>query len=565
MTKRKNYKLKTAIMKRFAKAGLMLATMALVLAGCNCYNRLSRKVNTVGVTCTPQVLVVKGGNITTDVTVTFPAKYVKNNTVIRVTPVLEFEGGKLEGTPKFVQGAGVKDNYTVINAAGGSYTQTVAFPYEERASICTLKLVFDALCGCHKEFLPITTLTVAQGASNIVQNADLGSFMSVMPDNFKRVTTNTHQADLMYQINSSQVRNVALSSEQIKLFEQFLKDVEQDPRTTLAGVHSKGYASPDGPQKFNDELAGARSKSAKTAVDKQLKKKGVDVNIDAAPYGEDWDGFKSLVQASNIADKDLILSVLNMYSSPVQREEQIKNMSQVFDVLKKDILPQLRRSQLVANADVKGKTDAELRAAVANNINSLNVEEMLFAATLFDNKESINIYKAAADKYNDVRAVNNMGVALARDGQYAKALEAFKKASTMGSAPEVSNNLGVMAILDGKTEEAKRYINSLSGENARANQGLISMVEGDYAAAARSLNGYNLAVAELANNNLAAAKSALGNLNTAQAEYVRGIIAMREGNPTQALNNLNSAFAKEPSLKARAMNDIEFLSIRNKF
>jgi tetratricopeptide (TPR) repeat protein len=369
----------------------------------------------------------------------------------------------------------------------------------------------------------------------------------------------------MYLINSSQVRNVALSSEQIKLFEQFLKDVEKDPATTLAGVHSKGYASPDGTQKFNDELSAARSKSAKTAVDKQLKKQGVNVNIEAAPYGEDWDGFKALVQASNIADKDLILSVLNMYSSPVQREEQIKNMSQVYDVLKKDILPQLRRSQLVANADVKGKTDAELRAAIANDINSLNVEEMLFAATLVNNKEAINVYKAAADKYNDVRAVNNMGVALARDGQYGKALEAFQRAAKMGSAPEVSNNLGVMAILDGNTAEAKRYIGSLSGDNARANQGLIALVEGDYAAATRNLSGYNLAVAELANGNVANAKAALGNLDTAQAEYVRGIIAMREGNATQALNSLNSAFAKDPSLKERARRDIEFYSIRDRF
>ncbi len=543
----------------------MLATMAVLLAGCNCYNKLSRKAKNIEVTATPQVLVVKGGNITTDLTVKFPANYVARNTIVRLTPVLEFEKGQLEGVAKFVQGEGVTDNYTVIGRQGGSYTQTIEFPYTPDADISTLKLYICVQCGCETEFLPLTTVTVARGVSNIVRNADWTSFMELMPDNFKRVTTNTHEADLMYLINSSQVRNVALSAEQIKLFEQFLKDAEADANTTLAGVHAKGYASPDGPQKFNDQLAGARSKSAKTAVDKQLKQKGVGVAIDAAPYGEDWEGFKKLVQASNIKDKDLILSVLNMYNSPVQREEQIKNMSQVYGELKKDVLPQLRRAQLVANADIKGKTDAELRSAVANDINSLNVEEMLFAAKLFDNKDAINIYKAAANKYDDVRALNNMGVALARDGQYAKATDAFKAAAKVTSAPEVSNNLGVMAILQGNAAEAKRYVSSLSGTNARANQGLVAMIEGDYATASRNLNGYNLAVAELANGNVSAAKAALGNTNTAQAEYLRGIIAMREGNHTQALSSLNSAFAKDSSLKERAKNDIEFYAIRNQF
>lgn len=546
-------------------AGLMLASVAL-FAGCNCYNRLSRKAKNIEVTATPQVLVVKGGNITTDVTVTFPKNYVKPNTVIRVTPVLEFEKGTLEGVAKYVQGTEVKDNYTVISKAGGSYTQTVSFPYTPDADLSTLKLYFCAQCGCETEFLPLTNVTVARGASNIARNADWTSFMELMPDNFKRVVTNTHSADLMYLINSSAVRNVALSDNQIKLFEQFLKDAEADANTTLAGVHAKGYASPDGPMNFNDKLAGARSESAKVAVGKQLKDKGVQAAIDAAPYGEDWEGFKALVEGSNIKDKALILSVLNMYSSPVQREEQIKNMSAVYGELKKDVLPQLRRAQLVANADVKGKTDAELREAVAKNLNSLNVEEMLFAAKLVDNKEAVRVYKAAAGKYgNDVRVMNNLGVALAKDGQYDEALKAFNTAAKLKSAPQVSNNLGVMAILDGDTAKAKQFVSSLSGSNAKANQGLVALVEGDYAAASRNLSGYNLAVAELANGNVSAAKSALGNLNTAQAEYVRGIVAMREGNQTQALTSLNNAFAKDASLKARAKNDIEFFAIRDKF
>ncbi len=551
-------------MKRLTTLSLALTAMVVLLSGCNCHNKMAKKADGIQVTVTPQMLVLKGTTVTADVTVTFPPKYVAKKTVLRVTPVLEFEGGELVGTPKYVQGEKVQDNYTVISKRnGGSYTQTVTFPYDPRADVSTLKLMFCAECGCDEEFVPITTKEVARGINTIARKADWASFLAVMPDNFKRVTHKSYDADLMYLINSSQVRNVALSAEQVKMFEQFIKDAEAEDRTTLTGVHSKGYASPDGAQKFNDELSKARSESAKKAVGSQIKKQGLNVNIDAAPYGEDWEGFKALVEASNMPDKNLIISVLNMYSSPVQREEQIKNMSQVYNALKKDILPQLRRAQLVANADVQGKTDAELRTAVANNLNSLNVEEMLFAATLVDNKEAIRIYKAAYDKYNDVRALNNYAIALVRDGQLNEGARiVLNDLPKLSNAPEVTNNQAIMTLVESNDPAAaRRFVGALSGDQARATQGLVALVEGDYATASRSLSGYNLAVAEVANNNITAAKTALGNLNTAKADYLRAVISMREGNPTAALNSLNAAFQKDASLRATAQRDIEFYSI----
>ena len=44
-----------------------------------------------------------------------------------------------------------------------------------------------------------------------------------------------------------------------------------------------------------------------------------------------------------------------MYSSSTQREDEIKNMSSVFNELKKDILPQLRRSVIVNTIDLEAR------------------------------------------------------------------------------------------------------------------------------------------------------------------------------------------------------------------
>ena len=64
------------------------------------------------------------------------------------------------------------------------------------------------------------------------------------------------------------------------------------------------------------------------------------------PKGEDWKGFKSLMSASSIEDKNLILRVLEMYSDKNKREEEIRNIAKTYKEIEKDILPQLRRSQM---------------------------------------------------------------------------------------------------------------------------------------------------------------------------------------------------------------------------
>ena len=283
---------------------------------------------------------------------------------------------------------------------------------------------------------------------------------------------------------------------------------------------------------------------------------------DIAAYGEDWEGFKELVSASDIKDKDLILQVLAMYDNPVKRDEEIRNMSSVFDVLAKEILPQLRRTKLSADVDIEGRTDAEILAAVSGNIDVLNEEEMLYGATLTgDAALKIKAYKAAATKFNSARGYNNMGVVLGQTGKAGEAKSAIEKAATLSNDPIISNNLGVLALMNGDVAKAKSYLSALSIPQARKSMGLVNLAEGNYAEAARALDGYNLAVAEVLNGNLAKAKSVLSGDNSAQADYLKAIIAMREGNSSSAIANLKSAISKNSAYKAKAVKDVEFAKL----
>ena len=327
------------------------------------------------------------------------------------------------------------------------------------------------------------------------------------------------------------------------------KNLTNDRATQNIAV--KGYASPDGPVKFNDKLSQARSESGKKVVAKLLKDAGLD--IDAAAYGEDWDGFKELVEKSNIKDKNLILQVLSLYNSPAERETEIKNMSTVFEELKKEVLPELRRSQIVNSTDLQGLTDAEIMAAYRNG-GELTVEQYLYAAQeLAKNAdEQVAILTAASKKFNDARVWNNLGVAQTQAGDKAAALKSFEKAAKLDSSKELNKNLLLANLANNNTAEAKKYAAAADAQAKAA----LAAAEGDYKAAAKGLKGYNEAIALVQSNDLAGAKKAIAKDNSADADYLRAVIATKEGDLKTAEAQLKSAVSKNPALAQKAAKDI---------
>jgi Flp pilus assembly protein TadD/outer membrane protein OmpA-like peptidoglycan-associated protein len=566
-------------MKKFATVGLALSLMAAMFVSCGeCYEKMQKNQDQIQVTCNPEVLVLKGSNVSTDITVSFPENYFNKETILKITPVLVYEGGELVGTTKYVQGEDVVGNYTTISRfEGGSYSQNVVFPFVKEAAMGTLELRIEAKCydDCKEtaDFVPVATLAAAKGISaiqNLANNsiaccdnacAAGGNGLAVLEHNFQRASTTSQEAEILYKINSSVVNKKQLTAEQIALFKDFVAANSTAERTTLSNIYASGYASPDGPEKFNNKLSEQRSKTGAKAIKKELK--AVEgLNYEIASYGEDWDGFKTLVENSNIEEKDLILNVLQMYSSPVERDKEIQNMSAVFKVLAEEILPQLRRTRFAVEATYAGLTDEEILAAAKAGDNNLDIEHLLYAATLTNDKaEKAAIYEFAAATYHDARAYNNLAVVKAQQGELNAAKTAFEKAAQMGASSEVANNLATVAVAMGDLEAAKKYLAGVESEAAKANKGAIALAEGNYQEAKANLKGYNLAVAELCDNNIEAAKAAIAEVKGADADYIRAIIANREGETEKAVAYLKSAVAAKPALKAQAENDIEFAAL----
>ena len=562
---------------------------AIAFTSCNCFNQMAKNQDEVKITCTPEVLALNNGKVEADITVTFPQYYFNKKAVIKVTPVMVFGGGMVEGATKYFQGDKVKENYTVVSATGGQYTQHVEFPYEARMANSELRLLVEVKCpkGKCKTFTLINAntgamptkseaatlaaggkdaeaikaafaLPVAKGVNTLQSDLSYADAMANTANNYKNVTTVVTKADILYAINSSRVAKKAGETEDLKAFKENVVAQQSNDRATQK-LYVHGYASPDGPENFNDKLSNARSKSGHKVAEKLLKDTGM--GLDVASYGEDWEGFKELVAASDIEDKDIILQVLSRYDSSTQREAEIKNMSAVFTALKKEILPKLRRAQLVNSTDIKGKTNDEMAALInAGRLEELTNEELLYMAesVITDPKVQATVLEYAAKKFNDSRAYNNLGVAYAKIGEVKKALANFEKAAQMGlNTNEVNSNLALANLADGNVAKAQQYAAAADAKT----KAMLAAAQGSYSAAASTLEGYNAAIANTMNNDLTAAKKAITADASAKADYLRAVIASKEGDLETAKAQLKSAISKDASLAAKAANDVNLSNL----
>ena len=576
-------------MKNIMKLSVVLVAAALAFSSCNCFKKMAQNREDVKLTVTPEILTLNNGIVAADINVTFPQEYFNKKAVIKVTPVIVFEGGEVAGTTKYYQGSKVDENYAVVDKVnGGNFNQHVEFPYDPRMDQCELQLRAEIKCpsGKCKEFTLVNLntgaiptkeeaavlagndeaakaalakefgLTVAYGLNTLQKDLKYGDLMEQMPNDYKKVTTVVDKTDLLYAINSSVVTKKNEKNANLDAFKANVdKNLDNDRATQNIAV--KGYASPDGPVKFNDKLSKARSESGQKVVAKLLKDAGLE--IDAAAYGEDWDGFKELVEKSDIQDKNLILQVLSLYNSPAEREAEIKNMSSVFEELKKEILPELRRSQIVNSTDLQGLTDDEIMAAYRNG-GELTAEHYLYAAQVLAKTpaEQVEILTAASKKYNDARVWNNLGVAQTEAGDKEAALASFEKATKLDSSKELNKNLLLANLANGNTAEAKKYAAAADAESKAA----MAAAEGDYKAAAKGLTGYNEAIALIQSNDLAGAKKAIAKDNSAEADYLRAVIAAKEGDLKTAEAQLKSAVSKNPELAQKAEKDVNLKALK---
>ena len=538
------------------KISVFLAAAALAVA-CASPEKMAKMAENVTVECTPQVLEVVNGAIDATVSVTYPKDYFNSKVILEVTPVIVYEGGEAAMKPFKYQGESVKDNYKVVSSDGQTVTEKVHFDYVEGMEKSYLELRGKVIAG--KKSINLPSKKVADGANTTYMLVKRAGNVAYKADNYQETLSSTTEGQIKYLVNSSDVRSSELKGNSVKDFVAALEAVQADERSTITSTEIVAYASPEGGTDLNNKLSGNRGNSALKAWDKVTKDKGA-----AAPevksVGEDWEGFQQLVSESNIEDKDLILRVLSMYSDPAVRENEIKNMSQVYTALKGEVLPELRRARLIANVEYKNYTNEELVELLENNESVLDEEALLRVASVVkDDAQKEKIYRKAIDKFGSDRAQYNLAVLYLNQGKNSKAEAELAKVKS--GDEDVVNAIGVLALRKDDLATAEDCFRKSTTDEAKANLGTVLILTGQYDEAVQVLKDpkgccHNSVLAYILTDQLdTALKTA--HCGDPKVWYLKAIVSARQGDAEGVKKNLERAF-RNNDLKERAAKDIEF-------
>lgn len=555
-------------MKQYLFRTLVVAgASSLLLASC----ASKFKISSTGVNVDPNPLTVQGDAVKTRINFAFPKKSFPKKGTLRITPVLRYAGGEKWGKAYDYQGDDVYGNEQVVfYKSGANAVLDFAVPYTPQMQKSELYLTFNGKVG--KKAQKISAMKVADGVNATETLATVeGILPAIAPHGFQRVVKEMYDADILFQIQQANVRGSEINKEDVEEWRYTVQNAKETPNQNVS-VEVQSYASPDGGKKLNEKLSENRERNTTAALKKEFKKQDMaGVAIDAHYTAQDWEGFRTLVEKSDLPDKDLVLRVLSMYPDPESREREIKNISVVFKQLADNILPKLRRSRLIANVEIIGKSDAEIQEFIAKAPGHLSAEELLYAAELTNSTtEKMRIYQIANQIFKkDYRAYNNIGALYFAQGKIKDAEAWFNKAATLQDNEVTKLNRGLIALYHGDKEKAQDMI-SAAINTPELGQALayLYLKQGEYMKAETAFGetvSNNAAVAQLLNGNYAKALKTLQKITTPSAttELIRAIIAARTNDNNGVITALKSAIELDGSVAYHIADNLEFAKYKN--
>ena len=549
---------------------------------------------------TPNPLEMHGDSVVVTIKGTVPEKYMAKKAAVLLTPELKFNGTSYPLNPITLKGEEVAgDGIAIPYKTGGTFTVKQTIPYVQGMSASDLTvspIVYKPAGGAvdakatalqvraNNKFIDVPTHKIADGViitpllikhdEDLLAAADkLVKEKFASKEGVIYFLVNKDKLDLKLPLNKKNTASLTDLNTFINQGWQ-IKNIEVD-----------GYASPEGEESFNQGLSAKRAVTGKNYVVGLFKKWAADKNatefqknlggvmINTASQGEDWNGFMQSVQASNMKDKNAIVNIVNSQSDVNKREQEIRNMTRVYSTLKTDILPALRRVNIKVNSYEPVKTDEQFLNAAINNPETLNVEELLYAASLTkDVNTQLAIYKSTLKQNEgDWRAFNNAGAIELKNGNVNQAAGYLNTANSLSpNNVIVLNNLGAVEAKKGNTKVALDLFKKAQGLGANEgyNAGIPQIAKAKYNDAVSALNvkkcNHNLGLAQLlAGNSQAAIVTLKCAPAAADTYYVLAIAAARTNDSALLYESLMKSIKMDASYKAKAAGDREFIRFFN--
>ncbi len=545
-------------------------------------------------TVEPETLENNGGKIAVKVDGTISEKSFHKKAVVEFTPVLKYNGKEKElksMTLKGEKAGGVGQVVSTKN--GGKFSYNTVIDYEPGMEEAVL--VVEPAITKKGKAQETAEVKLADGtimtSQFIMHDEDIwfasrenAAKLGMKSDEYYELITPASQSATFYfLVNRSNINyNLDMNKEmnvkqQLNALQNFI-----DQGWEVKNIEINAYASPEGEESFNEGLSEKRAESGMTILKKLynnlLKDKNATVKVEnpeqkysisTRGLGEDWNGFIKAVEASNLKDKNIVLNVVKSQSNPLKKEQEIRNMTLVYNEIADEILPPLRRVEIKVTCFEPKKTAEQIADLAVNNPADLTLKELIYAGTLTDDfNTKLQIYKSATDLFpKDWKGHNNVAATYLSMNKTDEAVTYIEKANELSpNNPMITNNMGVAASKAGDYDNAMSLYNKAKGlgVDVAYNTAIIDITKGKYGAAMKALNAkdcnYNKALVQVLENKYdAASKTLKCSEENCMTNYLMAVIAARTDNKTTMAEYLAKAIKIKPELAKKAMADREFL------
>jgi len=521
---------------------------------------MAKKYDSINIVITPEILETHAGEITLTLDAVFAEKYFAKKVNATFTPVLVYDEGETAFKAITIQGEkAIGGEKTIFYTTGGTFSYKDAIAYTSNMKNADLEL--RAVGKINKKEKVLGVRKIGQGVIATATRIENNEILANNNHGYEHKTILEETATIYFLVNQSNIRTTEKSDSDIKKLSAFAKKGYK-----THSIEIKSFASPEGTVNMNDNVSDNRMKSTLNYTKKLLRTLKVDGARNTDLYtetsiGEDWEGFESLVQDSDIKDKRRINKIVSSVEDLELREQQIRDIAEIYDALEGDILPQLRKAIIIIRSFEPKRTDQEIASLSTTSPETLNVKELLFSATLTDDKSTKEkIYNSAVDLHNDWRGYNNIACMHIANGDLNTAMVYLNKATSISREnSDISTNKGIVAARIGELANAQVLFDKAN--TSEYNQATLDIRQGEYKKAARFLkNGktHNAALAKIMNGD----NSATCYENTAACHYLNAIAAARAGKNDSVISNLTNAITANASYKAEATIDLEFVNLR---
>ena len=551
-----------------SKIFYILALVA-TISSCGLSNMAS-KYKTVSYTVTPSILQTHGGNVGLTINGTFPENYFDKKATIDFTPVLVYQNGETAFKTITIQGEeATGGEATIFYTPGGSFNYQDKITYNSDMINSNLELRATARLKDKERVLDLA-INEKERISQLMNMTDGVIATSTRVLNNEELADNNHgyenetileeTATIYFLVNQANIRTTEKSNEDIKKLKTFVKNGYK-----THSIEIKSFASPEGSVNTNDDVSENRMKSTLKYTKRLLRNLKVDGARNAELYtetsiGEDWEGFESLIQSSDIKDKRRINKIVNSVEDLELREQRIRDLAEIYDAIESNVLPQLRKAIVVIRSFEPKRTNEEIATLSTTNPEALDVKELLFSATLNDDatvKEII--YNKVVEIHNDWRGYNNIACMHIANGDLKTAMVYLNKAVSISSEnSDICTNKGIIAARIGELANAQVLFDKAN--TSELNQATLDIRQGEYKKAARFFKkrkSHNAVLAQILNG-----ENSSCNESTAACHYLNAIAAARSGENDSAISNLSNAISANANYKSEASIDLEFINLR---